>query len=110
MKNNNNQLKKVTYIIGPTAIGKSELAIKLAQTYSAEIISADAYQVYKEMTIGTAKVSAKQQALIKHHLIDTHAPDDVYDVIQFLDYTKRYLAQAQKNNQHTFRNHRPIAS
>tara|TARA_B100001989_G_scaffold252337_1_gene234038 strand:+ start:1143 stop:2030 length:888 start_codon:yes stop_codon:yes gene_type:complete len=101
MKNNNNQLKKVTYIIGPTAIGKSELAIKLAQTYSAEIISADAYQVYKEMTIGTAKVSAKQQSLIKHHLIDTHAPDDVYDVIQFLDYTKKYLAQAQKNNQHT---------
>ena len=61
---------KVIAIVGPTAVGKSDLAVKLAQNIPAEIINADAMQLYKGMDIGTAKISEKIRNEIKHHLID----------------------------------------
>ena len=57
-------------VIGPTAIGKTSLAIKLAKHYNTEIISADSRQFYKELNIGTAKPSNEELFSVKHHLIN----------------------------------------
>jgi tRNA dimethylallyltransferase len=65
--------KTLIIIAGPTAIGKTALAIKLAQHYKTEIISADSRQFYKEMSIGTAKPSIEELKAAKHHLIDSHS-------------------------------------
>lgn len=62
--------KKIIVICGPTASGKSELAIKLALQHNGEIISADSMQAYKGLNIGTAKPSVEEQKLVRHHLID----------------------------------------
>ena len=62
-------------ILGATGVGKTSLAIELAQRLGGEIIGADSRQIYKYMDIGTAKPTAEQQALIPHHLIDMVAPD-----------------------------------
>jgi tRNA dimethylallyltransferase len=63
-------LLKLAALVGPTAVGKSEIAIKIAQRINGEIISCDSMQVYRGMNIGTAKVSPQEQAIVPHHLID----------------------------------------
>lgn len=79
----NNNKPKLVVIAGPTASGKSHLAIKLADEINGEIISADSMQVYKYMDIGTAKVSLEERKIVKHHLIDIIEPDEDYDVYKF---------------------------
>ena len=69
-------------IVGPTAIGKTSLAIKLARNYKTEIISADSRQFYKELNIGTAKPSNDELSSIKHHLINNISVNDKYDISQ----------------------------
>lgn len=71
-------------ILGPTAAGKSKLAIDLAQKINAEIISADSMQVYRGMDIGTAKPSVEQQHGIPHHLINVRNPDQEWTVSDFV--------------------------
>tara|TARA_B100001121_G_scaffold33867_1_gene28554 strand:- start:1012 stop:1932 length:921 start_codon:yes stop_codon:yes gene_type:complete len=75
--------KLLIVIVGPTAIGKTALAIKLAKHYKTEIISADSRQFYKELNIGTAKPSNKQLQSIRHHLIDNISICDNYNISQF---------------------------
>ena len=75
--------KLLIVIVGPTAIGKTALAIKLAKHYKTEIISADSRQFYKELNIGTAKPSDKQLQSIRHHLIDNISISDNYNISQF---------------------------
>ena len=70
-------------VVGPTAIGKTALAIKLAQEFSTEIISADSRQFYKEMTIGTAVPSIEELNTIKHHFIQNKSIFDDYSVGDF---------------------------
>ena len=70
-------------ITGPTAVGKTELCVKIAQHFNTEIISADSRQFYKELAIGTAKPSPKEMDGIKHHFIDSHSIEDNYDVNKF---------------------------
>jgi tRNA dimethylallyltransferase len=65
--------KTLIIIVGPTAIGKTALAIKLAEYFKTEIISADSRQFYKEISIGTAKPSKEELAIVKHHLVDSHS-------------------------------------
>ena len=65
--------KKLIVIAGPTAVGKTDIAIRLAQHLHTEIISADARQIYKELDIGTAKPSAAQLAQVRHHFISSHS-------------------------------------
>jgi tRNA dimethylallyltransferase len=60
-------------IVGPTAVGKTALAIELASALGTEIVSADSRQIYREMTIGTAKPSSEELKRVKHHFIDTHS-------------------------------------
>ncbi|MDE0171760.1 MAG: tRNA (adenosine(37)-N6)-dimethylallyltransferase MiaA [bacterium] len=70
-------------VLGPTASGKTGLAICLARHWGAEILSVDSMQVYRGMDIGTAKVSIDEQAEIPHHMIDLVAPEVDYTVAEF---------------------------
>jgi len=74
---------KLIVILGPTASGKSELAIKLAKKFNGEIISADSRQVYKGMDIGTGKVSKKEMQGIPHYLLDIASPKRRFTVSQY---------------------------
>lgn len=77
------QKKRVIVIAGPTACGKSSLAMSLANTMGGEIVSADSMQVYKGMDIGTAKASKEDQLLIPHHLLDIRDVKDHFNVVDF---------------------------
>lgn len=70
-------------IAGPTASGKSDFALKIAEHYPIEVISADSRQVYRHMDIGTAKVTIHEQDCAKHHLIDVVDPDQDFNVADF---------------------------
>ena len=76
-------MNKVVCILGPTASGKSRLGIALAKRMKTEIISGDAFQIYKGMDIGTAKVSAGEQMEVRHHMIDILDPTEPFDAMQF---------------------------
>lgn len=69
------QRQRVLVIVGPTAVGKTELSLQIAETLGAEIISADSMQVYRGMNIGTAKPSPRDRIRVRHHLIDVVDPD-----------------------------------
>ncbi len=73
-------MKKVVAIVGPTASGKSKLAIDLALYFNGEIISCDSVSVYKDLDIGSAKPTLEEQKLVKHHLIDCLEPTEKFDV------------------------------
>lgn len=72
------------YLTGPTASGKSDIALALANRLDAEIVSLDSMAVYRGMDIGTAKPTAAQQQQVRHHLIDVVDPTDEYSVSQFV--------------------------
>ncbi|MBN3033234.1 MAG: tRNA (adenosine(37)-N6)-dimethylallyltransferase MiaA [Candidatus Saganbacteria bacterium] len=74
----------VPVIFGPTAVGKTKLAIELAQKINGEIISADSMQVYRGMDIGTAKPTLEERQGIPHHLIDIRDPDEEWTVSDFI--------------------------
>ena len=76
-------MKKLITIVGPTAVGKTDLTLALAKGYNGEVISGDAYQVYKHLNIGTAKPTTDELATIPHHLINILEPDDDYSVLSF---------------------------
>lgn len=75
--------KKLIVVVGPTAVGKTALAIALAKHYRTEIISADSRQFYKEMSIGTAKPDAAELIEVKHHFIDSHSIEEEYSAGDF---------------------------
>lgn len=75
--------KPVLILVGPTAVGKTALSIKLAQMYNAEIISADSRQIYKYMHIGTAKPTRQERAGIPHHFMDMIEPGVAFSAGQF---------------------------
>ncbi len=74
----------IVSVVGPTASGKTSLAVKLAKKYDGEIISADSMQIYKGMQIATAKPDADEMEGIKHHLIDFVSPQETYSVAMFV--------------------------
>jgi tRNA dimethylallyltransferase len=73
-------MKIVVAIVGPTAIGKTELALSLARTFNGEIVNADSRQVYRYMDIGTAKPGPQELESIPHHLIDIVDPDEDFNL------------------------------
>ena len=75
--------KTLVSVVGPTAIGKTALAIQLAQYFSTEIISADSRQFFKEMEIGTAKPNINELAAAKHHFIDSHSIQQLFSTGDF---------------------------
>ena len=80
-------------IMGPTACGKSALALALAEQIGAEIVSVDSAQIYRGMDIGTAKASAEEQARVPHHLIDILDPTETYSAARFADDAHRVVAE-----------------
>ncbi len=76
-------LPKLVAIVGPTAGGKTSLAIALAKTFGGEIVSADSRQVYRGMDIGTAKPTAAERAAVPHHLLDIKDPGEEYTVAEY---------------------------
>ena len=85
-------------ITGPTASGKSSLALELASRLGGEIVSADSAQVYLGMDIGTAKPDAETQATVRHHLIDIRHPDEPYSAADFRDDALRVVTEIQSRD------------
>ena len=83
--------QKLLVLGGPTAVGKTELSIRLAEKLNGEIISADSMQIYKYMDIGSAKVTEEEMRGIKHHLIDVIEPDVPFSVADFKEYGDKAL-------------------
>lgn len=85
--------QKVLFVLGPTGIGKSSLAVKLAKKYNMEIISADSVQVYKEFNIGSAKVTEEEMEGVKHYGIDILSPEETFSASEFVEYTKNKIEE-----------------
>jgi tRNA dimethylallyltransferase len=86
---------KAIALAGPTATGKSELALLLAETLGGEIISVDSMQVYRGMDIGTAKPSEEQRRRLRHHLIDVANLTETFDAARFVQLARAALADIQ---------------
>ena len=85
-------------MVGPTGSGKTEIALKLAEFYRAPIINADAFQIYKGMDIGTAKIARDSEEYKRHSLLDIITPNQSYSVKQYQeDFRKTYLELKKTN-------------
>jgi tRNA dimethylallyltransferase len=95
-------LRPPIFLAGPTAVGKSEIALRLAEQIGGEIISADSMQVYRGLDIGTAKPSPAERARVPHHLIDVCELSEAFDAAQFIRHAQAAVANIQS------RGHQPI--
>lgn len=86
-------MNKMIIISGPTAVGKTDISIKLAKRIGGEIISADSVQVYKGLDIGSAKITTEEMQGVKHYLVDCLDPTDNFDVSVFKDMAKAAAAE-----------------
>ncbi len=89
---------KIIALVGPTASGKSSIAIELAKALNGEIISADSRLVYKDFNIGTAKPIAEELAMVKHHLIDVADPTDDYSVNLYTNQANQVIKKLFSQN------------
>ncbi|MEO0294019.1 MAG: tRNA (adenosine(37)-N6)-dimethylallyltransferase MiaA [candidate division WOR-3 bacterium] len=88
--------KEVITLIGPTASGKTSICLELGKEFPIEVISADSRQIYKEMDIGTGKVSEEERKIVPHHLIDIKNPDEIYSVYEFLCDCRKKIEEIRK--------------
>ena len=86
---------KVAVLVGPTAVGKTAVALELARELGAQIVNADSLQVYRELDIGTAKPTPGERALVPHHLVDVADPPEPYDADRFCREGREILARLQ---------------
>ncbi len=86
-------MNKVILLYGPTAVGKSSIAIELAKLINGEIISADSMQVYQKLNVGTAKVTKEQMQGVPHHLLDILSPSQNYSVSDFCSDCNRLIEE-----------------
>lgn len=84
-------MKNIVVIAGPTASGKTRLAIELAKKFDGEVVSADSMQVYKHMDIGTAKPDMEEREGIVHHMLDIAEPSESYSTKEFVEGAKRAI-------------------
>ncbi len=89
-------LPRIIILLGPTGVGKSELAIQLAERFGGEILNADSMQVYRYMDIGTAKPSPEDQRRVKHHLIDLVNPDQSFNANLYRIYGRQIIDQLHR--------------
>ncbi len=82
----------IVAVVGPTATGKSEIAVQIALRHDGEIVGADSRQVYRGMDIGTAKPSREQRAAVPHHMVDIVEPDEPYSIALYLRQARRAIA------------------
>lgn len=85
-------MEKIIVIAGPTAIGKTDLSIQLAEQFPSEIVSGDAMQVYRGMDIGTGKVTNTEQRSIPHYMLDIRNPDEPFSVAAFQQEARQCIA------------------
>jgi tRNA dimethylallyltransferase len=83
-------------VVGPTGVGKSRLALHLAQAFDGEIVSADSRQVYRYMDVGTAKPTKEELSLVHHHLIDIVNPDEDFSLAQYQQLAYEAISDIQK--------------
>ncbi|MFW0837654.1 MAG: tRNA (adenosine(37)-N6)-dimethylallyltransferase MiaA [Candidatus Komeilibacteria bacterium] len=93
---------KLIIILGPTASGKTNLAIKLARQYKGEIISADSRQIYQEMAIGTAQPNKIELAAVPHHLIASYLPNHEFSLAKFIIVANQLIKKIQQANKLPF--------
>jgi len=91
-------MNRLVAIVGPTATGKSRLALHLAQTFNGEIVSADSRQVYRHMDIGTAKPSPQELSLVPHHLVNIVNPDEDFSLAQYQQLAYKAIKDIQQRN------------
>ena len=91
-------MDRLIFIVGPTGVGKTDLAIDLAGRYAGEIIGADSRQVYRHMDIGTAKPTLQQRSQVPHHLLDILDPDENFDVATFLSMARSAAEDIRSRN------------
>ena len=87
---------KILVILGPTATGKSDLAVELAQKYNGEVISADSRQVYKGMNLGTGKITKKEMHGTPHYMLDIVKPNSVFNVSKYKIKAQKIIANILK--------------
>ena len=92
-------MKPLVILAGPTAVGKTELSIRLAKRINGAIISADSMQVYKYMDIGSAKIMPDEMEGVKHYLIDELDPSDEFNIVRFQQMAKDALEEIYANGQ-----------
>jgi tRNA dimethylallyltransferase len=90
------KISKLPILVGPTGVGKSEIAFLLAKQLKAEILSADAFQVYKGLEVGTAQPSQVWQRLITHHLVGVRDPRQSWSAVEFAKHAKKIIEAAQQ--------------
>jgi len=91
-------MSRLLAVVGPTGVGKSRLALDLAQAFDGEIVSADSRQVYRYMDIGTAKPTKKELSLIPHHLINIINPDEDFSLAQYQQLAYKAIEDIQKRD------------
>lgn len=84
---------KVVIIVGPTAVGKTRLSIRLAQRIDGEIVSADSRNIYRGMDIGSAKPTVTEREGVPHHMIDIAAPDETWSLAQYFDTSRQKIEE-----------------
>lgn len=87
---------RVAALVGPTAVGKTAVALNLAESLGAEIVNADSLQVYRELDIGTAKPTREERAKVPHHLIDVADPPEPYDAARYCREGRGVLADLHR--------------
>ncbi len=87
---------QLVVITGATGVGKTQLALELAQAYGGEIVSADSMQVYRYMDIGTAKPGLEERKGVVHHLIDVVDPDEAFNASLYIDQVQKVLGRGEK--------------
>lgn len=87
----------VIFVAGPTAIGKTELALRLAEEFGCEIVGVDSMQIYRHMDIGTAKPTKAERARVPHHLIDYVLPDEDFSASRFVEDCQEAMRQIRAN-------------
>jgi tRNA dimethylallyltransferase len=102
LKTQNSKKPPLIAIIGPTAVGKTELSLQLAEAFDGEIVSADSRLFYRGMDIGTAKPSPEERARVPHHLIDVANPDEVWSLGQFQKTAQAIIAEIQARDKLPF--------
>jgi tRNA dimethylallyltransferase len=98
MQSKPSPLTPLILIVGPTAVGKTEISIQLAERLDGEIVSADSRLFYRGMDIGTAKPTAEEQARIPHHLIDIVDPDEILSLAVFQQKAREVIAEIHTRN------------
>lgn len=91
-------MDKVVFILGPTGVGKSDFAIRLANDFDGEIISSDSVQIFKGFDIGSAKITKAEMKGVVHHAIDICEPEDYFTVYDFVEFTRKKISEINSKN------------